>query len=261
MPGPEDDLALLTEAALEAGKIATRFFRNDPQTWDKGNDDPVTEADLAVDRMLREELRAARPDYGWLSEETEDSAERLAHDRVFIVDPIDGTRSFVEGSTGWGHSLAVVEKGRPVAGVVYLPAQDKLFVAAMGTGARLNGETLRASAAATPETAEVLTTRPSLRPEHWPGGVPEVKRAYRPSLAYRIAAVATGRFDGMITFRKTWEWDIAAGILIASEAGARVTDASGAALVLNNPHPQVDGVLAAGPDLHRALMRHRTGRS
>jgi len=260
LQAPEDDLALLLDAAQAAGKIAQSFFRQDPETWDKGGgDDPVTEADIAVDRMLREELRAARPDYGWLSEETEDSAERLDRERVFIVDPIDGTRAFVDGTSGWGHSLAVVERGRPIAGVVFMPEQDKLFAAALGQGATLNGAKLAVSGQTAPDAAEILTTRPSLKPEHWPGGVPGITRVYRPSMAYRISAVGTGRFDGMVSFRQTWEWDIAAGVLIAQEAGARVTDADGVTLTLNNASPHVNGVIAANAPLHAALMRHRAG--
>lgn len=260
MRAPDADLALLLDAAEAAGKIAKQHFRNAPKTWDKGGDDgPVTEADLAIDRMLRDRLLAARPDHGWLSEETEDGIERLAHDRVFIVDPIDGTRAFIDGQTAFAHSLAIVEQGQPVAAVVYLPMQDKLFAATRGAGATLNGKVLRASDPGAAEGANLLTTRVNLDEKHWPGGVPLVKRSYRPSLAYRLALVGTGRFDGMLTFRDTWEWDIAAGALIAAEAGALVTDTDGAALRLNNAAPKVKGILSAGPGLHGALMRQRLG--
>ena len=116
---PEPDLALLRDAAKAAGEIATKHFRKDPEAWDKGaGQGPVTEADIEVDTMLREELTAARPDYGWLSEETADNATRLDRERVFVVDPIDGTRAFMDGKTGFSHALAVVEQGVPVAAVV-----------------------------------------------------------------------------------------------------------------------------------------------
>ena len=137
---PAADLALLIEAAQEAGRIATRFSGPKAQTWHKPEGaGPVTEADLAVNDMLERELRAARPDYGWLSEESLDRGDRLAANRVFIIDPIDGTRSFIDGSRTWAHSIAVAERGEVTAAVIYLPLRDKLYTAAKGQGARKTG--------------------------------------------------------------------------------------------------------------------------
>ncbi|MEX0338437.1 MAG: inositol monophosphatase family protein, partial [Arenibacterium sp.] len=136
---PATDLTLLIEAARAAGETARKFSGLTARQWDKADGaGPVTEADLAVNEVLEEKLRGARPDYGWFSEESEDDLSRLACERVFIVDPIDGTRSFVEGSNTWAHSLAVVENGIVTAGVVYLPMRDKLYGAALGQGAFLN---------------------------------------------------------------------------------------------------------------------------
>ncbi len=258
VPDPLEDLALLIEAARGAGRIAARFFRDDPETWDKPDGaGPVTEADLAVDAMLRDRLCDARPDYGWLSEETPDNPERLAASRVFIIDPIDGTKAFIEGSSAFSHSLAVAEDGVVVAAVVYLPIRGKLYAAARGHGATLNDAAIRASNTRHLHEAEVLATKQTLDPDHWPLGVPAVARAYRPSLAYRMALVGEGRFDGMITFRPTWEWDIAAGSLIITEAGGLATDARGGALSFNAAMPQVPGVLAAPTAVHRAILAAR----
>jgi myo-inositol-1(or 4)-monophosphatase len=260
LPAPDavEDLALLIEAARGAGRIAARYFRDEPETWDKPDGTgPVTEADLAVDDMLRDRLCEARPGYGWLSEETPDTAERLTAERVFVVDPIDGTRAFIEGSSAFSHSLAVVEGGAVIAAVVYLPIRGKLYAAAKGGGATLNDAPIRASETAQLHEAEVLATKHTLSPAHWPRGVPPVTRAYRPSLAYRMALVGEGRFDAMVTFRATWEWDIAAGALIIEEAGGRVTDGTGAALSFNRKVPQVPGVLAAGAALHAPLLNAR----
>ncbi|WP_136636268.1 3'(2'),5'-bisphosphate nucleotidase CysQ [Pseudooceanicola onchidii] len=248
---PADDLALLIDAARRAGRIALQFTGTTARRWDKPGDlGPVTEADIAVDTDLRESLTAARPGYGWLSEETPDDAARLSRDRVFIVDPIDGTRSFIEGNDTWAHSLAVVEGGVTVAAAIYLPVKGKLYSAATGRGAQLNGRPIRVSPRDRLTGANVISAKPNYDPRHWPGGVPDVHRHYRPSLAYRMALVAEGRFDAMLTFRDSWEWDIAAGDLILREAGARITDRHGAPLRFNNAHPQVDGVVAAGPGLH-----------
>lgn len=257
MPGPDADLALLLDAAARAGDIARQFFKQDPSVFDKGAEGPVTEADLAIDAMLHGTLLDARPDYGWLSEETEDTADRLSHEHVFICDPIDGTRAFIEGGTSFAHSLAVARGGAVTAAVVYLPMKDKLYAAALGRGATLNGAALRVTDAHRPGDATALTTKGSLQTEHWPQGVPAITRAYRPSLAYRMSLVGEGRFDAMMTFRPTWEWDIAAGALIIAEAGGRATDGRGAALRFNGASGQVDGVLAGAPGLHGVLVGMR----
>lgn len=251
----EADLQLLLQAAEKAGDLATGFFRGKNEVWHKANHaGPVSEADLAVDQMLRESLTDARPDYGWLSEETEDSDKRQNTDRVFIVDPIDGTRSFIEGHDTWAHSLAIADKGQVIAAVVFLPALGKLYAATPGQGATLNGEAITVAATGKLSGSNILAARPMMEPSLWPGGVPEVKRHHRPSLAYRQCLVAEGRFDAMLTLRPSWEWDIAAGSLILAEAGATVTDRKGAALCFNNPHPQTDGVVAAGEAVHHDLM-------
>ena len=203
---------------------------------------------------MPQHLRGARPDYGWLSEESEDSAARLGASRVFIVDPIDGTRSLIEGTDLWAHSLAVAERGVITAAVIHLPMRDALYAAAAGQGATLNGAPIRAGRARDLADAHVLIARPALEPRHWlDGRVPALRRAFRPSLAYRLALVAEGRFDAMLTLRPTWEWDVAAGDLILREAGAAISDRRGGPLVFNNPVPQVAGVLAANPGLHAGL--------
>ncbi len=226
-----------------------------PAVWQKDDGQgPVTEADIAVDLMLSDLLREARPDYGWLSEEIADDTARLSMRRVFIIDPIDGTRAFVDGGASWAHSLAVAEHGVVTAGVVFMPARDRLYVATRGGGAKLNGHPITARKRRQLAGAQVLATRASLDVSRWPRGVPPVERHFRPSLAYRMCLVAEGRFDAMLTFRPTWEWDIAAGALIAAEAGARVTDQAGRPLRFNTPAALADGVVAAPGGLHARLL-------
>ncbi len=255
MPGPDDDLALLIDAARAAGEIAARYWKTGVETWDKGGDEgPVTRADIEVDTMLRERLTSARPGHGWLSEETPDGPSRLSASHVFIADPIDGTRAFIDGSRNFAHSIALTVDGEVTAGVVYLPMKDQLFAAARGRGASLNGAPIHASTRSDEIDADLLITRPTLRPENWPGGPPPVTPHFRPSLAFRIAVVGEGRFDGMVTLRDSWEWDIAAGALIAAEAGATVTDRHGAPLRFNNPTPRLPGIIAAAPGLHQRLL-------
>ena len=257
MPDPEQDLALLERAAAAAGAIALRYFRTPLEVREKDGLGPVTEADLAVDSMLREELCSARPGYGWLSEEAADMPGRLTADRLFIVDPIDGTRAFINGDTGFSTALAVVERGRTVAAVVHLPAREETYVATLGGGARRNGRPIACSACRDLARATVLGAKKQLLPEHWPGGAPPSRRHFRSSLAWRLCLVAAGRFDFMVTMRETFDWDIAAGSLIAREAGLRVTDRDGRDLRFDRPRPVQPGVLAAPPALHRRLLELR----
>jgi myo-inositol-1(or 4)-monophosphatase len=252
---PESDLDLLTEAAALGAEIALGYWKTDQTVWHKHADaGPVSEGDYAVDAALRDHLTAARPGYGWLSEETPDTPERLGRDRVFIVDPIDGTRAYVDGRESWALSLAVVEAGRPVAAVVQLPAKGLLYAAERGGGAHLNGAPIAASTRQGAEGATLLASRAALDPRHWPDGVPRVERVFRPSLAYRLCLVAEGRFDAMLTLRDSWEWDIAAGALIVEEAGGAVTDRTGRPLAFNSAGGHTPGVLVAAAGVHGALL-------
>lgn len=248
---PAHDLALLIDAARMAGRVATSFAGQTAQRWDKAdNAGPVTAADLAVNDMLAATLRLARPDYGWLSEETEDTAARLNTETVFIIDPIDGTRSFIDGSHTWAHSLAIAHHGEITAAVVYLPLRDMLYTASIGLGAHLNGVPLNIQNDIPLTGAAILSTKANLAENLWPNGVPEFKRHHRPSLAYRLGLVGEARFDGMLTLRPSWEWDIAAGALIVTEAGGTISDKTGAPLQFNNPNPLLNGVVAGGRQMH-----------
>jgi myo-inositol-1(or 4)-monophosphatase len=253
---PESDLDLLIQAAQRAGEIATQFTGPKTKRWDKPDGaGPVTEADLAVNAMLEDMLPKARSDYGWLSEESEDNSDRLSKDHVFIIDPIDGTRSFAAGSRTWAHALAVAEKGVVTAAVIYLPQWDLMYTAAKGQGAFCNGAPIAVSNLTDLSAANVLAAKPILEPHHWQGGqAPEFTRSHRPSLAYRMAKVADGGFDAMLTLRPSWEWDIAAGDLILREAGGQISDRANLPLKFNNPHPQLNGVVATNFELHRALI-------
>lgn len=236
------------------------YWRKSHRSWEKAEGaGPVTEADLAVDAMLSTRLRAARPDYGWLSEESDDDLSRLDRKHVFIIDPIDGTRAFMAGERSWAHSLAVATEGRIDAAVIMLPAKDRLYSAAKDCGAKVNGETIRTSQKADLNEATVLSAKPNLDLHHWPFGLPPIQRHFRASIAYRLALVAEGRFDAMLTFRDTWEWDVAAGSLIIEEAGGVVSDRTGALPCFNNPTPMLHGLLAGGTSVHRSLVKSLLG--
>lgn len=253
-----DDLSLVIKAAERAGKIALHHFGRAPRVWDKGQGQgPVSEVDLEIDAALRGMLLDARPDYGWLSEETPDGPERLACDRVFIVDPLDGTRAYLDGQNGFAHPVCLVEHGRPVAAAIHVPRLAQTYSAARGQGAQCNGVPIAVGLAR--DMPRVLAARSQLEPAFWPGGPPRAEHAFRPALAWRMALVADGSFDAMLTFKPAWHWDIAAGALIVAEAGGRVTDASGGALEFNTETPRAPGIIAAGPVLHAELLARRLG--
>lgn len=256
---PERDLALLIAAAHEAGRIAMRHWKADPKVWEKPGQGPVTEADLEVNAMLAAQLQVARPGYGWLSEETPDDAVRLECEHVFIIDPIDGTRAFIHGERHFSHSLAVARNGVVTAAVVYLPALDRLYAAHENGPVTVDGVVISVAETAQPDGANILMQKSILGAEHWIGTPPDLKRHFRASMAYRLCLVADGAFDGMIALRDAWEWDIAAGSLIAERAGAKVTDKAGQPLRFNSVGAKSSGIFAMPPGLHDEIFRRIQG--
>jgi len=259
-PLSDPDLGLLLAAAQDAGALARRRFGTPGRVWEKPDGQGlVTEADHEVDALLRARLTGARPDWGWMSEESDPLGDtaRLGTETAFVVDPIDGTRAFAAGQKAFAHALAVVRAGQPVAAVVHLPMLELTYAAVRGGGAWLNGRRIAHSGRDRVPGARVLTSRASLDPGEWPGGAPAVDRHFRPSLAWRLALVGEGRFDAAITLRDAWDWDIAAAALVAAEAGATVTDRDGRALVFNTAAARNPGVMVAPPALHAALLRAR----
>jgi myo-inositol-1(or 4)-monophosphatase len=231
--GTFDDLALVaraTEIAREAGYIALRFFRNGEATTasvsHKDGGSPVTEADRRVDDFLREKLGELVSEAGWLSEETIDSADRLTRDRIFIVDPIDGTRGFMAGDLRWGVCVALAEHGEPVMGIVHMPALDATFVAVRGRGATRNGAPIKASVPDTLDGALIAGPVSSLKALAR-AGVSFRSEPRIPSLAYRLVRVAEGTLDAAIASTDACDWDIAAADLIVREAGGRLIDLNG----------------------------------
>lgn len=215
----------------------------------KAGGSPVTEADHAVDAYLRQELPRLDASAGWLSEETADTPERLGRSRVFIVDPIDGTRAFMSGDPRWGVSIALVEEGAPILAVLYMPALSRLFSAVPGDGARLNGDHIRVSSAKVLHGARLAGPAPMLE-RIARGGLDIVAQKKVPSLAYRLALVATGEIEAGFASTNSHDWDIAAADLIVHEAGGFLADRRGRRPVYNRPSPRHD-ILVAAPERFR----------
>ncbi len=235
--------------------MAFARWRTEFDAWEKSPGNPVCEVDLAVDALLRERLAAIDPDAGWLSEETADNRDRLDRRRLWVVDPIDGTRDYVRGRAGWAVSIALVEDGQPVVAVLDAPARGEVWTAAVGAGARRNGDPI------------AVAGRSAIAGSRVPAdNLPHVDRdltlvAKPNSIALRIAMVAAGDADLIATLRWGHEWDIAAAVLIAREAGAVVTDALGQPLGFNTPRAQAFGVLATAPGIHAAAVERLSERA
>ena len=247
------DLELLSLAAAAGGELAMKFFRQNPAVRSKLGGSPVTDADTEVDELLRTRLLAARPHYGWLSEETADDPAQRSHDTIFVVDPIDGTRGFIDGDDRWCVSLALVRGGRPVVAVLNAPARGESFTAIAGEGAWSGASRLSVSTASTFSGARLAGPRGWLRTDAI-AAVQAALEAHVPSLAYRFAMVAVGRLDAAFASPRANDWDLAAADLLVHEAGGRLTDLEGGIPRYNREVPRHDALAAANAVLHPALL-------
>jgi myo-inositol-1(or 4)-monophosphatase len=257
---PADDPAIdrtavrdrLAAAVREGGALALKTFRGQIKSWIKGHSSPVSEADLAVDALLRQRLPAIL-DAGWLSEETEDDPARLNRADVWVVDPIDGTRAYLQGLADWAVSAALVQAGRPIIAALYAPVTDEMFLSIVGEGATRNGAPMHASAGE--QLAGAKFSGAKRRLASLAAVEPRIETAPRvPSLALRLARVATGELDGTFTAPNSHDWDLAAADLLVHEAGGVLTTLTGQLLIYNQPEPVHGALVAAGRRRHAALL-------
>lgn len=256
--GLSEDRALIEEAVRSAGEIARKFYGGDYKRWDKGKGQPVTEADIAVDRYLRDTLTAARPDYGWLSEETEDDPARLQKQSVFVVDPIDGTIAFLKNRPHFTVCVALVREERPLIGVVLNPILNECYAASLDQGATLNGKPIHVSHRAQIEGSRMCAARSMFEHPAWrtpPNRPwPPMHIETRNSVAYRMVQVASGAFDAALVLSAKRDWDMAAADIIVREAGGIVTTHEGAVPRYNWPQATQPSLIAAGPELYEQIL-------
>ncbi len=248
-----DELEVAERAARQAGSVIMGLFKGKFEVQEKSKNNPVTTADLEANRTIRELIHGAFPKDGWLSEEDIDSSERLHESRVWVIDPIDGTKEFIEGVPQFAVSIAFVVAGRPKAAVVYNPARERFYKAAAGQGAFLNDQSIHVTARDEIDGALLLVSRSEPR-RKFQVFVDRCEIKPIGSIAYRLAKVAAGDGDGTLTFRSIHEWDICAGVLMVEEAGGSVVDGGGSILMFNQPQTKHRGVVAANTALAQGLQ-------
>ena len=244
----------------EAGELARVTSRGDFKRWTKGHDNsPVSDADIAVNNLLKGRLTALAPDAGWLSEETDDHLPGRAMATAWIVDPIDGTRAFISGRPDWTISVALVEHGRPILAALYAPVTEEMFLGVRSRGATLNG------AAITPTGGGLLSQAKLAGPKRYLDQLEKLSPTILPqpkvhSLALRLTRVAHGALDAAMATPGSHDWDLAAADLLVHEAGGRMTDFSGKPRLYNQPHTVHGALIAAGLARHATLVELVRGR-
>ena len=250
------ELALARKAARAAGDILRGHWRRgDYQIGSKGKDNPVTQADLEADRALKRLLHDPFPEYGWLSEETADSEARLKCRRVWIVDPLDGTKEFIQGIPEFCVAVALVEEGHPVLGVTYNPITREMFWSARGMGCHLNTEAVRVTRTRVLRRANVLASRSETARGEWEVFHGRLRVSPTGSVAYKLALVAAGKGDATFTRSPKSEWDIASGAALLAEAGGTMTDIHGTMIRFNQRRVKVAGMIADNTVLHEQLVK------
>jgi len=250
------ELALAKKAARAAGEILRGYWRRGGyKIGSKGLDNPVTAADLEADRAIKKLLRDPFPGYGWLSEETVDNDDRLECRRVWIVDPLDGTKEFINGIPEFAVAIALVEDGVPALGVTYNPIKREMYWAARGVGCHLNTRRVRVTRTRTLKRATVLASRSETGRGEWQGFHGTLKVIPTGSVAYKLAMVAAGKADATFTRSPKSEWDIASGAALVIEAGGTIADIKGREIRFNQRNVKLEGLIADNTILHAALMK------
>jgi myo-inositol-1(or 4)-monophosphatase len=249
------DAVLLTDVVREAGALARSMFGTELRKWTKGASSPVSEADIAVNDLLENRLRSATPDYGWLSEESADDEARLGKPLVWIVDPIDGTRSYLAGREDWCVSVALVEGAAPLLAAVFAPVSDEFFFASKGAGATRNEAAIHATSGTGLDFSRIAGPKPLVeRLNRGPGEISLYPRIG--SLALRLCRVAEGRLDAAFAGGQSRDWDLAAANLIVQEANGNMTALSGDTILYNRQEVTHGVLVAAGRDRHASIVEH-----
>ena len=248
------ELSVAVDAARAAGAAVRRWYESAYTVREKGHDSPVTEADVEANQCIQERIAAAFPEDGWLSEETRDSPERLTKARVWIVDPLDGTKEFINHIPEFCVCIGLVEHGMPILGVSFNPVRDELFAGARGHGVTLNGAPARVSTQAAIGAARFLASRSESSRGEWDAYKDTLHVDLTGSVAYKLALIAAGQGDATFSLTPKNEWDVCAGAALITEAGGRITDCYGKPLRFNQRDTKLPGIIACNAHLHAPIM-------
>jgi len=248
------EMTVAQEAARAAGKVILRWYEGEYTVRDKSSDSPVTEADTEANQCIHEHITAAFPDDGWLSEETSDSPSRLDKKRVWVIDPLDGTKEFIKHIPEFCVCIGLVENGEPILGVTYNPVRDEMFAAARGAGTTLNGEQVMVSAQASLADATVLASRSEVNRGEWKAFESEMRVDLTGSVAYKLALIAAGRADATFSLTPKNEWDVCSGAALILEAGGRFAARSGEPRRFNQADPLLQGIIACNANLYEPIL-------
>lgn len=248
------DHRLLKDIVIESGKIAIKWFKNKPRVWKKKDGTEVSEADLEVNDFLHKELKDKLPKTGWLSEETKDDYLRLNFKKTLIIDPIDGTKSFLNGKKDFSISIALIESGKPISAFIYNPANKELYEAEKNKGSWLNSKKITTTNTKVIDNCKMCAFKPMFSHPAWKRPWPKMQIKNKNSIAYRMALVSCGKFDSMMALNRKSDWDVAAGDLLISEAGGKVTDHKGNQLIYNLKDTSKKSIIGSCMGLHDKIV-------
>ncbi len=251
---PSEQHIIIKETIIEAGKIASNWYKNNPKSWKKEDGTSVSEADIEINEFLYKNLSKKIKNIGWLSEENKDDLSRLNYKKVLLVDPIDGTKSFLEGKSDFCISVALISSGRPVSGIIFNPIKKELFEAEVNKGAWINSKRIYTSSTLQLTDSKMCAFKPMFSHPAWKKPWPNMKISNKNSIAYRMSLVAKGDFDSMMALNNKSDWDLAAGDLLIKEAGGKVTDHKGKELIYNQKNTIKNSVIGCCEGLHHKII-------
>ena len=240
---------------LEAGKLALKWFKKDPEQWKKDDGSLVSKADIEINDLLNKLLKNKNPEFGWLSEENEDDRSRLNKKITFVVDPLDGTKAFLEGKKEFSISVAIVKNGLPISGIVFSPSTGEMFEAEKNKGSWKNNKKVIISNYNRLEKCKMIAFKPMFSHPAWKEPWPKMDVENRNSIAYRMALVASGQYDAMMALNSKNDWDIAAGDLLISESGGIVTLHTNKKIIYNTENTKKPSVIGTNKAIHEKIIK------
>lgn len=251
---PSSEHLQIRDSIIKAGKIALKWFKNDPENWEKEDGSLISKVDIEINNLLGRILRKSNPNFGWLSEESEDDKSRLEKEITFVVDPLDGTKAFLEGKKEFSISIALVKNGEPISGIVYSPSTKEIFESEKNKGSWKNKKRIHTSKFNELSGCKMVAFKPMFSHPSWKNPWPKMSVENRNSVAYRMALVASGEFDAMMALNSKNDWDIAAGDLLITEAGGYVSQHSAKKLRYNNASTKKPSVIGSNKKIYDKII-------